>query len=350
MTKEEYVQSLKDKGVKKAEALELLNQWDIDNKPKEVEVEKTKVVAEKAAPVTAQNQSSTDSTLESVSSELSSDKLGSKDKEPDKPKEKKKVKVKLNNKEEDYEVDESINFSMSKINQDLGEGVSIGGNIIGDDVIGVARVNTEDSPELMDDVEKEVLKLPYDYTNVSERGIVSARKRDYYLPITQGEDGEPVYGEPMMLPKTFFEDTENALTSKLKDTKDPQDRLELIKDIQSIGGDIQGLSPIYGIKTGDESNLLTSFTIDTYEKVIADPNYFLNRVSEQDEEIEGLREQLSSLQNSDDKNAPILIEQLNEDILNAQQERALNVQKSAQASFILDEIDELALTNKNFCR
>ena len=98
MTKKEYVQSLKDKGVKKAEALELLNQWDIDNKP--AEVEKPEVAAEKAAPVAAESQDSTessseDTSLDSQKNENDPENLGKKDVKEEK-KSKGKIKIQQN--------------------------------------------------------------------------------------------------------------------------------------------------------------------------------------------------------------------------------------------------------------
>ena len=83
MTKKEYVQSLKDKGVKKSEALELLNQWDIDNK---TEVEKPQATATDAALVVA---SPIDST-ESISENTSSESTESSNPEVEKPKKKNK--------------------------------------------------------------------------------------------------------------------------------------------------------------------------------------------------------------------------------------------------------------------
>ena len=67
MTRREYLQSLKDQGKTKEEAIELTKQWEIDNKP--VEVEKTEVVAKNTAPVTAQEESSTESSSEDTSLE-----------------------------------------------------------------------------------------------------------------------------------------------------------------------------------------------------------------------------------------------------------------------------------------
>ena len=54
MTRREYVQSLKDQGKTKEEAIELVKQWDVDNKP--TEVEKPQATAPDAAPVVAENQ------------------------------------------------------------------------------------------------------------------------------------------------------------------------------------------------------------------------------------------------------------------------------------------------------
>ena len=66
MTRREYVQSLKDQGKTKEEAIELVKQWDIDNK---TEVEKPQATATDAAPVVASPISSTVSKPEDSSSE-----------------------------------------------------------------------------------------------------------------------------------------------------------------------------------------------------------------------------------------------------------------------------------------
>ena len=65
MTRREYLRSLKDQGKTKKEAIELTKQWEIDNKP--AEVEKPEVVAEKTAPVAAESQDSTESSSEDTS-------------------------------------------------------------------------------------------------------------------------------------------------------------------------------------------------------------------------------------------------------------------------------------------
>ena len=64
MTRREYIQSLKDQGMSRAEAIEQLKIWDEENKPVE-EVEKTEGVAE-SADVTPEPQAQESTELESV--------------------------------------------------------------------------------------------------------------------------------------------------------------------------------------------------------------------------------------------------------------------------------------------
>ena len=51
MTRKEYAQSMLDQGKTKEQTIELVKQWDIDNKP--TEVEKPQATATDAAPVVA---------------------------------------------------------------------------------------------------------------------------------------------------------------------------------------------------------------------------------------------------------------------------------------------------------
>jgi hypothetical protein len=66
MTRREYLQSLKDQGKTKEEAIELTKQWEIDNKPT-TEVEKPQATATDAAPVVASPTGSTESKPEDTS-------------------------------------------------------------------------------------------------------------------------------------------------------------------------------------------------------------------------------------------------------------------------------------------
>jgi len=65
MTRREYLQSLKDQGKTKEEAIELTRQWEIDNKP--TEVEKPQATATNAATVVASPTDSTESSSEDTS-------------------------------------------------------------------------------------------------------------------------------------------------------------------------------------------------------------------------------------------------------------------------------------------
>ena len=65
MTRKEYAQSMLDQGKTKEETIELVKQWDIDNKP--TEVEKPQATATNAAPVVASPTDSTESSSEDTS-------------------------------------------------------------------------------------------------------------------------------------------------------------------------------------------------------------------------------------------------------------------------------------------
>ena len=99
MTRREYVQSLKDQGKTKEEAIELVKQWDVDNKP--TEVEKPQATAPDAAPVVAENQAAgTESKPENTSlalQEIDSKNLSSKKPEIEEDKKPTKYKIPKNN-------------------------------------------------------------------------------------------------------------------------------------------------------------------------------------------------------------------------------------------------------------
>ena len=155
MTKKEYVQSLKDKGVKKAEALELLNQWDIDNKP--TEVEKPQATAPDAAPVVAENQAAgTESKPENTSlalQEIDSKNLSSKKPEVEEDKKPTKYKIPKNN-----------------IGLPRGDEVDILETITITDDFKIPEIN-------LDPVTTSKLKTNYNYNNL-EKELLSMFERD----------------------------------------------------------------------------------------------------------------------------------------------------------------------------
>ena len=176
MTKKEYVQSLKDKGVKKAEALELLNQWDIDNKP--AEVEKPKVVAEKAAPVAAESQDSTessseDTSLDSQKNENDPENLGKKDVKEEK-KSKGKIKIQQNSEnipEGKYDVLETID--LSSLSDEEKTKIQDSFNTKNVDLSNIA----EDADKLKNQSEP-ITRLEED-TNTDSNNLVSLKKINY---------------------------------------------------------------------------------------------------------------------------------------------------------------------------
>jgi hypothetical protein len=98
MTRKEYAQSMLDQGKTKEQTIELVKQWDIDNKP--TEVEKPQATATDAAPVVASptdstESSSEDTSLDSQKNENDPENLGKKDIKEEK-KSKGKIKVPKN--------------------------------------------------------------------------------------------------------------------------------------------------------------------------------------------------------------------------------------------------------------
>ena len=180
MTKKEYVQSLKDKGVKKAEALELLNQWDIDNKP--AEVEKPEVVAEKAVPVAAESQDSTessseDTSLDSQKNENDPENLGKKDIKEEK-KSKGKIKVPKNSEnipEGKYDVVET--YDLTSLSDEEKTKIQNSFNRKNVDLSNLSQ-DLEDEKNLNNDIDFNPSRLEED-TDRSVGNLVSLKKINY---------------------------------------------------------------------------------------------------------------------------------------------------------------------------
>ena len=176
MTRREYLQSLKDQGKTKEEAIELTKQWEIDNKP--VEVEKTEVVAENTAPVTAQDQSSTESKPENTSlalQEIDSKNLSSETPEIEEDKKPKKYKIPRNN-----------------IGLPKGEKV---------DILETIKI-TEDfkKPEFsLDSATQSKLKTNYTYDNL-EKELLAMFERDKDKENPYTSTGNLVFGDNKELP------------------------------------------------------------------------------------------------------------------------------------------------------
>ena len=180
MTRREYLQSLKDQGKTKEEAIELTKQWEIDNKP--VEVEKTEVVAKNTAPVTAQEESSTessseDTSLESTEAENDPENLGKEDLEVEK-KSKGKIKVPKNSEnipEGKYDVVET--YDLTSLSDEEKTKIQNSFNRKNVDLSNLAQ-DLEDEKNLNNDIDFNPSRLEED-TDRSVGNLVSLKKINY---------------------------------------------------------------------------------------------------------------------------------------------------------------------------
>ena len=155
MTRKEYAQSMLDQGKTKEETIELVKQWDIDNKP--TEVEKPQATAPDAAPVVAENQAAgTESKPENTSlalQEIDSKNLSSKKPEIEEDKKPTKYKIPKNN-----------------IGLPKGDEVDILETITITDDFKIPEIN-------LDPVTTSKLKTNYNYNNL-EKELLSMFERD----------------------------------------------------------------------------------------------------------------------------------------------------------------------------